>query len=260
MRAGIDRIDEAIAGLVGKRLRAARHIALLKDLTDLPPRDGVREASVRTRYLRSLSAARWPDDIANAWIDALLAGSRAAQSRIAVAFQGGPGSWSEESLRCVLPQVKAVGRDSFRAAWRACRRGQATAAWLPVWNSQLGALHEAQPPAQEAEAWMECTYPIRHALLAPPGTTLEGIRRVEGHPRALEQCRQTLSRLLGRTELVASVDGAHSAARGFRDGSTAVVASPKVGVRLGWTILHASAADAADNRTTFRLYVPRSAR
>jgi len=62
---------------------------------------------------------------------------------IRVAYQGEPGAYSEKATRELLgPNVFAVGRPSFEAAFRAVASMEVDYACLPVENSLGGSIHE----------------------------------------------------------------------------------------------------------------------
>ncbi len=257
LRSSIDRLDGAIADLLLRRGRLAQRIALVKLLSALPRRDPTREADVRRRYERRLAPHGWTPRSLDAWISTLISVSRDLQGTVRVAIQGGRGSWSEESLTEALPGVEALTCDTFGEAWAAARDGRAAAAWLPVHNSTIGTLGEVAELVAGADAWLESTIAIDHALVAPETVDLEDIRTVLAHPRALEQCRATLARLVPGAELRPTPDGAHSLDRLNRAEGSAVVGSPRLAHHPGLRVLAHPVNDTLDNATMFRLLVPR---
>ena len=62
---------------------------------------------------------------------------------IRVAYQGEPGAYSEKATRELLgPNVVAIGRPSFEAAFRAVASMEVDYACLPIENSLGGSIHE----------------------------------------------------------------------------------------------------------------------
>lgn len=62
---------------------------------------------------------------------------------IRVAYQGEPGAYSEKATRELLgPNVVAIGRPSFEAAFRAVAAAEVDYACLPIENSLGGSIHE----------------------------------------------------------------------------------------------------------------------
>lgn len=114
-----------------------------------------------------------------------------------VAFQGEPGAWSEVALFALYAQEpEAVPLRSFEDVFEALAARRVDAAVVPVENSTTGSVFQVVDLLFEAEAAVvgEVVFPIRHALLARPGTKLPALRRVLSHPQALDQCAAFLRR------------------------------------------------------------------
>lgn len=223
---------------------------------DRPARDTGREASVRARYAERLAPVGWTRAAIDSWMDALIEVSVRQQTAVPVAYQGGPGSWSETSLRMALPVAHGVGKPTFAGAWRATLDGEAIAAWLPVRNSVLGPFPEVLEILEHAVVWMEADLPVRHALLAADGTQLEDVRRVVGHPKAIAQCRRRLAQAVPQARLEDVVDSAHELTAAPLAEGDAVVGSRTLAERHGLAVLVDDVSDDPDNATTFRLVVP----
>src|SRR5207237_6446971 len=96
----------------------------------------------------------------------------------------------------------------------------------------------------------EVELPVVHHLLALPGTTLSGLKRVYSHPQGLAQCERFLRTLAG-VEIIATYDTAGSA-KMIADGKlmdAAAIASARAGEVFGLTSLAASIQDFDDNIT-----------
>lgn len=171
-----------------------------------------------------------------------------------VAFQGGTGSWSQESLAAGLPQALPLPCATVADALAALREGRAAAVWLAAHNSTTGDVDATAEARRSLVAWLEWTQPIRHALLARSGTTLASLRDVHGHALALRQCAGTLRRLCPQARLVAGIDGAHAAPT--LQAGQAAVASVALAGQTGLEALATDIQDRPDNATTFQLLVP----
>ena len=113
-----------------------------------------------------------------------------------VAFSGAPGAYSEEAARRFFgPGIPTLTCRSGPESVRAVTEGRAAYAVVSVENSITG------PFAGVAESLCEhplallgeVVLPIRHCLLAAPGTRLEDVSVVTSHPSALSQCRDWLA-------------------------------------------------------------------
>lgn len=110
-----------------------------------------------------------------------------------VAYQGIVGSYGEEAVRRLWRRgAHARPARSFGAALDALRRGDVEWAVIPVWNSTIGTIVPAREAMRAHERAVACVreiyLPVKHCLLARPGTSIDDIRFVGSHPAALAQC------------------------------------------------------------------------
>jgi 3-deoxy-7-phosphoheptulonate synthase len=134
-----------------------------------------------------------------------------------VAIQGTHGSFSEAAARRRWPGLELLPCREAKDVVAAVREGRAEAGCLPIENSLIGSVTTTYDLLEEAfgdgtlRLTHEILYPVHHTLMAIPGATLDGIKRVLSHPVALGQCREWLSRSLPDAELVSAWDTAGSA-------------------------------------------------
>ncbi|HET6798699.1 MAG TPA: 3-deoxy-7-phosphoheptulonate synthase [Gemmatimonadales bacterium] len=152
-----------------------------------------------------------------------------------VAIQGSHGSFSEAAARRRWPQLEALPCRDVKDVVAAVRESRATAGCLPIENSLIGSVTTTYDLLQEAfgdgtlQLTHEILHPVHHTLMAVPGASLAGIRRVLSHPVALGQCRIWLSQHLPEAELVSAWDTAGSAeivAQERNPSSAAIAARP----------------------------------
>ncbi len=112
------------------------------------------------------------------------------------AFQGEHGAYSEEAIYQYFgPDAEIEARRSFEGIFEAVESGVAEFGALPVENSTAGSINKAFDLLLERDlrVWGEIIFRVRHALLAPPGTSLEDVQRVRSHPQALAQCERYIN-------------------------------------------------------------------
>ncbi len=112
-----------------------------------------------------------------------------------VAFQGERGAYSEEAIHQFFgASVEARPCRSFQRVFEAVESGTAEYGMLPVENSTAGSINRAYDLLldHDLRVWGEMFLRVRHALLAPAGTTAEEVHRVRSHPHALAQCDRYL--------------------------------------------------------------------
>lgn len=120
---------------------------------------------------------------------------------IVVTYQGAPGSFSEQASlkffdRYHFQEPKFVPSATFAEAFSALASGTVNRAVIPIENSLAGTIHEnldnfLRHPQLTIVG--EIDLPIRHCLMALPGTTLSDITMVKSHPMAIAQCKNFLN-------------------------------------------------------------------
>jgi prephenate dehydratase len=173
---------------------------------------------------------------------------------VTIAYQGEPGAFSEAASRRLAPDATLLPCKSFEDVFAAVTGGRADYGVLPVENSIGGSIHRNYDllVTHDLPIQAEVEVPIVHQLLALPGTSIDGLRRVYSHPQALAQCEQFLRTLSG-VEIIATYDTAGSAKMVADDQLTdaAAIASARAGEVFGLTALASSIQDFDDNITRF---------
>jgi len=171
-----------------------------------------------------------------------------------IAYQGEPGAFSEAAARRVDAEAQLTPYRSFEEVFDAVDTGAASYGVLPIENSIGGSIHRNYDLllSHELPIVGEVELPVVHHLLALPGATLEGLKRVYSHPQGLAQCERFLRTLKG-VEVVATYDTAGSAKMVADSGATdaAAIASARAGEVFGLVSLAPSVQDFDDNITRF---------
>ena len=171
-----------------------------------------------------------------------------------IAYQGEPGAFSEAAARRVDSRADLLPCRSFEEVFAAVDAGKADYGALPIENSIGGSIHRNYDLLLEHQLPIvaEVELPVVHHLLAVPGATMAGLKRVYSHPQGLAQCERFLRTLSG-VEIIATYDTAGSAKMvadaGLKD--AAAIASARAGDVFGLTSLKASIQDFDDNITRF---------
>jgi prephenate dehydratase len=171
-----------------------------------------------------------------------------------VAYQGEPGAYSERAVRSLFPDATPMPCDTVRLVFSRVTSGEAAFGVVPLENSQAGSVNEVYDLLQHTSLLHivgEAVVRVDHALLASPGSRLEGIRRAHSHWQALAQCEEFLSSM--RIEPVPVHDTAGAARMIAERGSTedAAIASVDAGARLGLAVLAERIQTEKENFTKF---------
>ncbi|GHF42672.1 prephenate dehydratase [Streptomyces mashuensis] len=144
-------------------------------------------------------------------------------------YLGPEGTFTEAALR-TLPEAatrELVPMVSVPAALDAVRTGEAAAALVPIENSVEGGVTATLDELATGEPLMiyrEVILPIAFALLVRPGTRLEDVKTVTGHPVAQPQVRKWLAGHLPDAvweSSASNADGARLVREGRYDGAFA---------------------------------------
>ena len=171
-----------------------------------------------------------------------------------IAYQGETGAFSEAAARRVEPDAELLPCRSFEDVFDAVKAATVAHGVLPIENSIGGSIHRNYDLLLEHDLPIvgEVELPVIHHLLALPGATLDGLRKVYSHPQGLAQCERFL-RTLTNVEIVATYDTAGSAKMVADAGlkEAGAIASARAGEVFGLVSLAASVQDFDDNITRF---------
>ena len=155
----------------------------------------------------------------------ILPSSRIGSQRRAV-FAGEMQAFAHKAaLQFFGSGINIDSASSFRAVFKEVKEGNSDFGVIPLENSLTGSIHENYDLLLEYDVRIvgEITLRIVHALIGPPETKFEDIKRVFSHPQALEQCRDFLEKQQG-WELVAARDTATAVRRVKEEGNPGDVA------------------------------------
>ena len=189
-------------------------------------------------------------------VGAVHATSRQPDYAMKVAIQGEPGSFSHEAAKRLAPKAEVVPCSLSAEVFAALRSGEVDAAAIPIENSLAGSVleHFDLLLAHDVQVERETLLRIRHNLIALPGASTDGIRRVYSHAVALAQCRRFLAEH-PLMQAIAFYDTAGSVKQLAQLGDLEVagIASAAAAQYYGAQILAADIEDNPENFTRFFL-------
>ncbi|MFC1944150.1 prephenate dehydratase [Chloroflexota bacterium] len=148
-----------------------------------------------------------------------------------VAFQGERGAFSEDAVHGLFEDVDLVPCRSLSVVFETVLAGKADFGVVPVENSQAGSINDTYDLLLKhpLSIYSELNLEVNQCLIALPGESLGGIKRVYSHPQALAQCEEFLKKL--GVETVPSYDTAGSAKMINENGlrGCAAIASKRAG-------------------------------
>ncbi|MBU7007593.1 prephenate dehydratase [Phosphitispora fastidiosa] len=174
-------------------------------------------------------------------------------------YLGPEGTYCEEALSAYLgvSKEKAVPYSGIDRVIFALLAGEITYGLVPLENSTEGTVNitlDLMMTAPELKITGEIIMPIRHNLLARPGTKKEAITAVISHSQALAQCRNYLTEYLPQASVyeVGSTAEAARVAAGHGD-CVAAIGNGAASARYGLEIIDRDIHDCKENCTRFAM-------
>ena len=218
-REQLNHIDDELVALFNERMDVVAEVAAAKARETKSVSDKTREREILSRV-----TARVPDDrkagtqllfntlfdISKAYqsralsaesplkgvIDQALANTpQVFPSQATVACQGIEGAYSQIATDKLFSLANIMYFDSFEAVFKAVEQGLCTFGVLPIENSTYGSVSAVYDlmKSNHFSIVRSVKVPIRHALLAQPGTNLKDVRVIVSHEQAIGQCSGFLS-------------------------------------------------------------------
>lgn len=170
-----------------------------------------------------------------------------------VAYQGEPGSFSEEGVIALFPEAEHRALNSIRKVFEAVEVGRVDLGVVPMDNSQAGSINETYDLFLKHGLHLvaETVVRVDHCLLALPETHIDEIDEVISHPQAVAQCEEFLAAL--GASVRAEYDTAGAAKRIIDDKleHTGAIASRRAAELYGMEVLAEKIQTYPDNYTRF---------
>lgn len=251
-RATLTGIDRELLRLFEQRMQAVAGIAAYRQERGLPARnaDAAPEspgavsdpeiAEYAPLFLQRLSelSARYQTRL---------------QSGMRIAYCGAEGAFAFLAAGRLFSGSQRQGYPDFSKAYTSVESGECDCAVLPLENSSAGEVGAVLDLLYSGSLYVNrvAAFPVRHCLLANPGTRLSDIRTVLSHPQALMQCAGFLNALNAEAQEAANTALAAKTVRESGDPSLAAIASEEAAAHFGLTVLRGDISDRADNATRF---------
>lgn len=255
-REEINKVDEEMARLFERRMKASEAVAAYKKEHGLPIRDLPREASLIEK-----NRAYITDDTLGSYYVPFIKGiidiSCAYQSRLnngmKIAYSGVEGAYAHIATRTMFPEAKPENYQSFAEAYNAVETSEADCAVLPLENSYAGEVGTVMDLLFSGDLYINkvIDLPIRHNLIALPGATADSIKKVISHPQALSQCSKFIGEHSYETEEYSNTAAAAKHVMEMGDKTVAAIASVETAELFGLEVVEHGINDVSNNTTRF---------
>jgi len=170
-----------------------------------------------------------------------------------VAYQGEPGSYSEEGVLNLFTDAETRALGSVRQVFEAVEVGRVDLGLIPIDNSQAGSINETYDLFLKHGLHLvgETIVRVNHCLLGLPGTLVDDLDVVISHPQAVAQCEEFLSALPASIRADYDTAGAAKKIAEEKLERTAAIASRRAAELYGLEVLAEKIQTYPDNHTRF---------
>ena len=255
----ISEVDDEMASLFVRRMRAVEQVAAYKQAHGLPVLDAAREEQVLRR-----GADRVEDEALRAYyvnfIRKNMELSRDYQHKLLkgmrVAYCGTEGAFAHIATGKLFPTAERVAYGDFVSAYRAVEKGECDAAVLPVENSYNGEVGQVTDLMFSGSLYVNAMLDlaVSHDLLVPSGTSREQIKTVISHPQALGQCAEYIRRHGWTTQEYTNTALAARYVAEANDPGLAAIASEEAAQVFGLEVMERNINASRSNTTRFAVF------
>lgn len=183
----------------------------------------------------------------------------AMPSSSVVAYLGPQGTFSHAAAGAFFGGAVSGQRwdmlscSSIEDVFASVARSESRYGVVPVENSTEGAVNNTQDCLLDAAVSVvgEIVLPIRHNLLAAPGTSLDQLRSIVSHKQSLAQCRRWLASNVPSLPREECASNAQAATMAASQPGVGAIAGEFAARTYGLTILASSIQDHSHNSTRF---------
>jgi prephenate dehydratase len=174
------------------------------------------------------------------------------ENKMKIAYQGTPGSYSEQLLKTIFSDSLYQPCETFSSLIDFASKS-GNFGLLPVENSIAGTVNEAYEEFIESELSIFGEYikKIKHSLIALPESSLELISNVISHPQALQQCSKYLQKNNFKITPVFDTAGSVYEVLRTNDNTTAAIAGEHFDSDDRFKILEKNISNDLENFTRF---------
>ncbi len=172
-----------------------------------------------------------------------------------LAHLGPSGTFTEEAAVKYSPDAELVPFPSVAAVGSAVKSGMVDEGVVAIENSLEGSVNDTLDLLIHETGifiYSELVLPIRHFVLAKPGTRIQDVKVIYSHPHVFPQCRHFVERCFPKAQLVAAFSTSGAVEEMLARGpDTVAIASKRAADLYGAQIIAQDIQDNTTNVTRF---------
>lgn len=250
-RRQVDELDRRLVALLNERAKLSKEIGRIKASNGTDIYAPERERFVFEQILAHNEGPLSPDALKDVY-HAILAGSRALQRPLHIAYFGPAGTFTHEAAqRRFGSAVNYLPMRTIPEVFNATEKGLADYGVVPVENSNEGVVSHTLDELVDSELKIcaEIALAVSQNLLAT--SPLSNVQRVYSHPQAIAQCRNWLASHLRSAEVVEVASTSRAAELAAGEPNSAAIATVAAAQLYNLEVIAPRIEDNADNFTRF---------
>ena len=258
-RREINEIDEELAKLFVRRMRASEKVAQYKQEHGLPVQDPAREARILQRNALRVEDETLREYYVN-FMEKNMELSRSYQHRLLdgmrAAYSGTVGAFAHIATGKLFPTAQRIAYGDFASAYQAVVDGECDVAVLPIENSSNGEVGQVTDLMFSGSLYVNSMIElaVTQDLLVLPGTELSQIKKIVSHPQALGQCAAYIREKGWEQIEYANTALAAKAVAEKGDPTVAAIASEEAAQIFGLEVLARNINSSRSNTTRFAAF------
>lgn len=258
-RRSINEIDEEMAKLFEKRMRAVEMVAEHKMTYGLPILDKERESYIIKKNSELIEDNTLREYFVK-FLESNMEISKNYQLRISegmnIAFCGTLGAFAHIATTKLFPTAKKSAYGDFASAYSSVVNGECDAAVLPLENSYNGEVGQVTDLMFSGTLYVNdmLELAVTQDLVVLPGTKLDDIKEVVSHPQALGQCADYIRRHGFMQREYSNTALAAKFIKENGDKSIAAIASEEAARIFGLEVLERKINESSLNTTRFAVF------
>jgi chorismate mutase / prephenate dehydratase len=252
LREAIDQTDEELLLLLSRRMELAGRVGRIKAEQGLLLFDPCREEAILERLAKA-NPGPLPEESLRAIYREIFSASRLLQYDLHVGYLGPQWTYSHlAALSLFGHSARYLPSPTLEDVFDDLLKANSHVAVVPIDNSLQGGVGHTLDLLYEREVRVirECYLEITH-FLCSNAETIQDLKRLYGHPQALEQCRRWVLGNLRHVDLFECSSTAQAAQLAGKDSSAAAICNLYAALQYGLQIVAQRIEDHPENTTRF---------
>ncbi len=257
-RAELNKIDEEMAILFERRMKAVSEVASNKKRLGLPVENGELEADLISKKAENISDSKIKSYYVN-FLEDVEGISKSYQhflmNGMRVAFSGVEGAFASIAAKNIFPDGELVPFGDFKEAYKAVENGVCDCAVLPIENSFAGDVGQVMDMGYMGSLFINGIYELHITQnLLGTGTDISKVKEVISHPQALSQCASFIKEMGYQKREATNTAAAAKYVAEMNDPTIAAIASEDTAHIYGLNIMQRAINEDANNTTRFAVF------